>query len=222
MAQSPIRLNAVVKKTGVVDALPLLDPSQLFEVLYDGTSYPGTFEGEKGHADFVLTGAGPHVVFRGTVYELKKIHLHKGSEHIVKEDDPEDLELHLVHAPLGSPVASPLVVVAILFTIESSAGNSASSPGIRSLVKGIKSRKSTLINPLEFFPESEETVDTKNWFHYEGSLTSFPYSENVSWFVMRSPSRILASQIKSLLGNANQNPRELQPLDRRLVVRSFP
>ena len=38
------------------------------------------------------------------------------------------------------------------------------------------------LKPTDFLPDTREQRAT--WFHYMGSLTSAPFSENVSWFVI--------------------------------------
>lgn len=222
MSQSPIRLQAVDSKTFEVDALPLLQPFRLFECLYKPGNIKGCFEGECGHANFVIKGPGPHVRFRGVSYELKKIHIHSKSEHIVEQDDHHDFEVHLVHAPLGSPVASPLVVIGILFKVSGKVDKSSKlSATISEFVKSLESQICIEFDPLVLFPGKKGKPDLVEWFHYEGSLTGYPYSENVSWIVMRNTALILKSDIEEIRKHAEQEPRGLQPLDRRLVVRSF-
>lgn len=222
MSQSPIRLQAFDKKTHAIVSIPLVQPQRLFECQYKPGKINGCFEGETGHAYFAVQGAGPLVRFRGVSYELKQIHIHSKSEHIVEQDDPHDLELHLVHAPLGSPIASPLVVVGILFKVVSEVEKSnKASTAIAELIKSAESHVCVTIDPLDLFPHPKGKLDTIEWFHYEGSLTGYPYSENVSWIVMRHSATINESQIELFRKYAEQHSRELQPLDRRLVVRSF-
>lgn len=216
MAQSPIQLQAA-------DALPLAKPSLLFECQYKAGSVNGCFEGERGHANFVVRGAGPVVRFRGVSYELKKIHIHSKSEHVIEQDDSHDFEFHLVHAPLGSPVTSPLVVIGILFRRAGKAEKAnKAAKAIGELLKSAESQVCVMIDPLDLFPRnSKGKADTTEWFHYEGSLTGYPYSENVSWIVMRNTASLSDSIVEEFRKHAEQHPRELQPLDRRLVVRSF-
>jgi len=223
MSQSPIRLQSIDNKTRAIDAIPLIQPHRLFECQYKLGKVNGCFEGEPRHANFVVQGSGPIVRFRGVSYELKKIHIHSESEHVVERDDPCDFELHLVHAPLGSPIASPLVVVGILFTVSGQPGKpNKSALAISEMIKSAESHVCVALDPLDLFPRSAKgKPDTTEWFHYEGSLTGFPYSENVSWIVMRNPATVSENLIESLSRHAEQHSRELQPLDRRIVVRSF-
>lgn len=224
MSQSPIRMQSVVKKSGVVDALPLAQPTRLFECLYKSSeTVKGCFEGEEWHKDFVVQGKGPVVRFRGAEYELKKVHIHLGSEHIVEHEESHDMEIHFVHAPVGSSVASPLVVIGILFqkNAEPASRRSSLDKTFEKLLDGVKSQVCIEFKMLDLFPKLEGKADTRNWFHYEGSLTSFPYSENVSWIVMKNRANIQQSTIDAFEKHSKQKPRKVQPLDRRLVVRSF-
>lgn len=218
MSQSPIQIHSE-------EALVLKEPNRLLEVQYkEGAEYAGRFEGEPGHKNFVLND-GPEVTlplirFRGTPYSLRKIHLHDKSEHNIDRDNPRDFEIHFIHAPQGSPVSSPLVVIGVLF--ELSGKQSRDCLGVQKLCKCLAEEGEISVNPLDFFPQLPgDDVDLINWFHYEGSLTSFPYSENVSWFVMKNSSSITRPEIEGLRAHASQHSREYQPLARRLVVRSF-
>jgi carbonic anhydrase len=218
MAQSPIELYEA-------DALTLADPGNLFKIHYQaGASFPGQFEWEKGHWNFVFaksTAANfPEVTFRGVNYRLAKIHLHEKSEHVVEKDVKCDYEIHLIHAAADSSAPSPLVVIGILYTISKDPEKSR----IQSLCQCVgekDGKERPEVNPLDFFPLQGAQPDLTNWFHYEGSLTGYPYTENVSWFVMKNPGHVTESEIKDLHKNASQHAREVQPLDRRLVVRSF-
>jgi carbonic anhydrase len=79
------------------------------------------------------------------------------------------------------------------------------------------------VEPWAFFPrvENGDEADLVDWFHYEGSLTGPPYSEDVSWFVMREPARLDKTTLGNLPQHASQEARALQELNRRLVVKSF-
>ena len=216
MSQSPIRMQSS-------NSLPLAEPLHLFECHYDPGQISGCFEGESGHANFVVQGAGPLIRFRGADYELKKIHIHSESEHIIEQDDPHDLEVHLIHVPLGSPVAAPLVVIGILFTVAGKKTKSNKADlAFSEFIKSAEANVCVNLDPLDLFPRnSKGKPDTTTWFHYEGSLTGYPYSEIVSWIVMRDAPAMEHSLIDNFKKYAKQHPRGLQPLDRRLVVRSF-
>jgi carbonic anhydrase len=219
MNQSPIQLIAD-------EALGLKSPAQLFTIDYpqQGQKCSGHFEMKNGHPNFVfdypVKGAFPKVTFRGQAYRLAKIHLHEGIEHHFAEHGDLTHEVHLIHIPEHSAVPSPLVVIGILYRPTEGTGG---CTGVRQLCGKSKSKTATsvLVDPLDFFPLVKQIPETKRWYHYEGSLTGYPYSEIVSWFVMEKPGNITLEEIGLFDTHATQHSRELQPLNRRLVVRSF-
>lgn len=219
MNQSPIHLLAD-------EALPLANPLDLLEIKYPDADFIVSLKVKNGHGNFVFEAPAPgklspfpRLVFRDKTYRLAKIHVHEAPEHRI-DDAHHQYELHLIHIPDGSDVESPLVVIGILYSLDT-AESQHNRSGFEALGKLAKSKQDTKINPLRLFPATGGEADLTNWFHYEGSLTGYPYSETVSWFVMRSPGSITDEEVEELHSCAEQEARELQPLNRRLVVRSF-
>ena len=64
--------------------------------------------------------------------------------------------------------------------------------------------------------------DRQRFFRYEGSLTSGKFDETVSWLVFERPVPVLEGDIQPILAAAVQDQRHWQPLNRRIVLRSFP
>jgi hypothetical protein len=75
------------------------------------------------------------------------------------------------------------------------------------------------VMPKDFLPKREE--DWKKWYHYQGSLTTEPYSENVSWFVLPVVADVRSSDVRYLATQTFHEPRKVHALDRRFVLRSF-
>jgi carbonic anhydrase len=166
------------------------------------------------------------------------VHIHERSEHFIDNDVNRDYEVHFVHVPdldgldPKTLLTFPKVVIGILYQADSPAKTKG---GLEAFSKGIPSRKSLRktystaqqssthpITPSHFFPLMPDgTPDFQNWFHYEGSLTSFPFTEDVSWFVIKTEGHVDPKDSADLEAHADQDARELQPLNRRLVVRSF-
>ena len=131
-----------------------------------------------------------------------------------KGENPPQFEIHLIHVPKdGGDYPSPLVVIGILYSVKDACETN----------KGMQLClcQDNDIDPLEFFPVENDKPHITDWYHYEGSLTSFPFSENVSWFVMDKRGDVTAQEVDELTKRASQHAREIQPLARRLVVRSF-
>ncbi|HAH48899.1 MAG TPA: hypothetical protein DCM07_29480 [Planctomycetaceae bacterium] len=226
--QSPIKL---VTET----ALPLTSSENLLSIEYPlEQSYQGEFVGHiPAHGNFKLESSNPPLIqFRGRKFKLDFVHIHHCSEHLVDTDDPSDYEVHFLHTPVAGTLDDPKVVIGILYRISDTLP---SKHGLDEFSKGLLTRKnlklmgkstkspSHQITPGKFFPvlPGGETVDMQNWFHYEGSLTSYPYSEDVNWFVMKKEAIVSSNYTTELNEYAEQHPRGLQPLSRRLVVRSF-
>ena len=226
-SQSPIKLLTD-------DSLLLGRPTDLLSIDYPiGMSFPGDFEGdEAGHGKFVLTGPFPLIRFKGRTFKLVQVHIHHPSEHLVNSNQPSDFEIHFVHIPKSGTAADPKVVIGVLYRVEDIGTTPRefedfvkrlpSQSDLESLVRS-NSPNSYSITPTSFFPplNGENGHDLVNWFHYEGSLTSYPYSEDVSWFVMRDKVIIPKSLNEELEQYAEQHSRPLQPIERRIVVRSF-
>ena len=223
MNQSPIRLSSKL-------ALPLASPSDLLSIEYsENGSYAGEFDKE---GNLVLGPDAPVVKFRGRAFQLSKVHIHLMSEHIVDDEKQGDYEIHFVHIPRGGTASDPKLVIGIIYRESESAK---SREGFTKFANGLPSRAALKemrtdeaaveyeITPSHFFPliPASETPDFQNWFHYEGSLTSFPFSEDVSWFVMKSEALVNPADTADLEQYAEHHARELQPLNRRLVMRSF-
>lgn len=227
MRQSPIKLTTD-------NALPLVHPANLLSIDYPlNQSYPGSFIGhDPTHGNFELSGPFPLIRFKNRQYKLMRVHIHLKSEHIVNADHPSDYEVHFIHVPETGTLDDPKVVIGILYR-ESEKGPS--QRGLNEFIKRLPTKvqlrefsQSTQqathpITPSKFFPLLPDgtTPDLQNWFYYEGSLTSFPFSEDVSWFVMKNEALVLPSETHDLEQYAEQDPRELQPLKSRIVVRSF-
>lgn len=224
------------------DAILLATPENVFRISYDDQDYHGRFIGvHPNHGNFELDKPAcpdtyPTVCFRGKLYELRRIHIHLKSEHVIDSKVQSDYEVHLLHAQQGMTLADPKLAIGILYS------ESANTPAGKGLERfndilqkranaGLSLRKFRAsdmlpeddINPLDFFPRSPDgkTPDLTNWFHYEGSLTSEPYSEDVSWFVMKNESKIDPKKLDKLPEYAEQEARPAYSLDRRIVLRSF-
>lgn len=236
--QSPIKINSS-------DAMQLAKPAELFQIAYENRDYHGKFIGvHPTHGNFELdTPPYPIVRFKSKtqpcgfdVYELRRIHIHLKSEHRIDSTDQSDYEVHFLHVKQGMTIDDPKLVVGILY--QESATNQ-SGNGLEKFDELLRERAKTglslrqfkavdpvhygNINPLDFFPKAKDgkLPDLTNWFYYEGSLTSEPYSEDVSWFVMKNESQIDPTKLTNLEEYAEQEARPSYSLDRRLVVKSF-
>ena len=169
---------------------------------------------DNGHTVQAAYDPGSTLVVDGETYELKQFHFHAHSEHTV-DGKAAPLELHLVHAREDDQGVTHLAVVGVLIV------EGAENPAYASVLDHL---------PTEVTEEPEavdgQTVDAaallptdRTFFHYEGSLTTPPCSEGVSWQVMTTPVELSAGQIAAFTARYDDDFRPVQPLgDRELEV----
>lgn len=202
-------------------------PKTFLKFDYEDAPFVGRFEGGDGHGNFILdkphTGDNlPMLTVGNVTAELIKIHLHTPSEHDI-EGNSLGGEIHLIHR-LATPLnGSELVVVGVFFNEDKAAVKReffttwASQLDPKSKVpsdlKGVK------LDPRVLVPKNP---NSEKWYRYEGSLTSKPYSEIVSWLVFVDPIGVLPTEFKILNEHAHQPERTVQPTNRRYVLRNFP
>ena len=141
-------------------------------------------------------------------YKLVQFHAHWGcdsscgSEHTI-DGHSYAAELHFVHynstlfSSFGEAVQKDLglSVIAVFLEIGSKKNDQ-----VEKIVKNLKSIKykeekttiSEAISLAGFFPEK------KSYFTYEGSLTTSPYYESVTWIVFENPVTVTVDQIVSM------------------------
>lgn len=214
--QSPINLQ----KT---DSLFARFPKSFLKFDYRDAPFEGHFKGDEGHKNFVLPekhpGKTPPILTLGDVRaELIKIHLHTKSEHDLEGADL-DGEIHLIHRILNPVGGSELVVVGVFFDKNAPVVETdifklwAKKTGKR---RSAKSKVETAtIDPRNILPDSSK------WYRYEGSLTSEPFSEIVSWLVLVDPIGVGSADYNKLKNEVHQPERPVQPINRRFVIRNF-
>lgn len=193
--QSPIDIRKSEKK----DDLPALT----FE--YTGSPLKIV---NNGHTVQVNIGEGGGVKIGDHAYKLAQFHFHTPSEERIK-GKPTSMVAHLVH----KDEAGKLAVVALLIkqgkenaTLKPVFDNMPMSAGPVHSVEGLS------INVADLLPAKQ------GYFHFEGSLTTPPCSEGVSWYVLSTPVEASTEQIKSFQTLYKNNARPVQPLNGRTVV----
>jgi carbonic anhydrase len=174
-----------------------------------------------GHNLVLARDAGLFVEFEGMRCPLRKLHFHAPSEHRI-DGKIADLELHLVHEiPEYDPErrSSAFVVVGVMLDV--SAPNDAQVDGEAPAMhhwlaacfadaKCEGTGETYRVDPSSFLPKDLA------YFRYEGSLTTAPFAELVSWVFLRD---------RGSVGAARRPEPELsrigQALNRRFVLRSF-
>ncbi len=153
---------------------------------------------------------GSRAVINGKIYKLVQFHFHTPSEHTINGKHYV-MELHLVHTDNNGEIA----VVGILF--EEGKANAELQKIIDNLPKEINKssiNKAVNINLNALLPAD------RTYFHYFGSLTTPPCSEQVNWNVFKAPLEASAKQINTLKEIMGNNSRPVQKLNNRFVSES--
>ena len=195
-AQSPVNIpDADVRKGDLPSLLFNYKPSPLRII-------------DNDHTIQVNYAPGSFVTVSGTRYELLRLEFHKPSE--VKINGKEhDMAVHLVHKdPQGK-----LAVIAVFLDqgkenalIKTLWSNLPQAKDKENVVEAVK------INAIELLPPD------KGYYSFPGSLTTPPCTENVAWFVLKTPVQISAEEIARFAKLYPMNARPVQPLNERDLV----
>ena len=162
-----------------------------------------------GHSIQVNYPGADTLVLGGVSYALAQYHFHTPSEHTVAGKH-YPAEMHFVHMSADKKLA----VVGVF--IETGKHNRAFDPIWSNLPKKQGEEK--------HLPNVKVDVDAllpldHAMFRYDGSLTTPPCSEGVSWLVFATPVQLSESQLTKLRGILDGNSRPTQPLNGRNVGR---
>ena len=162
---------------------------------------------DNGHTIQVNYAPGSSIDVGGARYELVQFHFHLPSEEKVNGKSSA-MVVHLVHRN----AAGKLAVVAVLLD------KGGASETIDSLWKNIpreKEKESAVagasIDATKLLPASQ------SYYTFQGSLTTPPCSEGVTWFVLKSPLKIADGQVAAFAKIYPLNARPVQPLNGRTI-----
>ena len=160
-----------------------------------------------GHTIQVNAGRGCSLTLGETCYDLVQMHFHHPSEHLV-DGRAFDMEAHLVHRS----AAGDLAVVGVL--IEAGLENSALGPVFASMPahEGPEIAAQAEFDPASILPASRAA------FRYNGSLTTPPCSEGLTWTVFREPITASPGQIAAFAALYPNNARPVQPMNGRVLL----
>lgn len=165
---------------------------------------------DNGHTVMVTYAAGSSIRVADVRYALKQFHFHRPSESMI-HGRSYDMELHLVHAD----ETGHLAVVAVL--LEQGPENAL----VRELWKNVpreKEKEAVLeavrINAADLLPGD------RGYYTFEGSLTTPPCTEDVTWLVLKRPVTISAEEIAQFAKLYPRDARPAQPLHGRVVRES--
>jgi carbonic anhydrase len=160
-----------------------------------------------GHTVQINAREGSSIVVDGIQFDLKQFHFHVPSENLIKGKS-FPMEGHLVHADKDGHLA----VVAVMVT-EGEANKALEKAWAQLPEKGEKVALTSDISPLEILPEN------RDYYRFNGSLTTPPCSEGVRWLVMKQPITASKEQIEQFLHVIHHhNNRPVQAVNARPVL----
>jgi len=154
---------------------------------------------DNGHGIKVTPEGGGKITLNGVDYKLLQFHFHGKSENRVN-DVQYDLEMHMVHQNADGKLA----VVGVLYL------EGENSPLLDNILGSVG--RETRINPNDLLPEN-----TQKYYHWKGSLTTPPCSEDVEWYLMKNAQSASEDQIDAFRKYYDDNFRPTQPLNGRKV-----
>jgi carbonic anhydrase len=161
-----------------------------------------------GHTVKVTYDSGSSLDYDGRRYDLVQFHFHTPSEHLL-DGVTYPMEMHLVHAEHGKP--EHLLVVGVLFK------EGDPSPLLDKVLVDVPSHAGEHTDNDVELDASSVLKRGEGYYHYEGSLTTPPYSESVTWLVLDQVHEALAEQIEAMNRIEGNNARHIQDQRARLV-----
>ena len=162
-----------------------------------------------GHTVQVNYAAGSSITIDGHAFELKQFHFHAPSENTINGKH-FPLEGHLVHADKDGNLA----VVAVMF--EQGRNNPLLSPLWMQMPDKAGDRNA-LPKPYDV---SAMLPSERDYYRFNGSLTTPPCTEGVLWLVLKQPaiaSKPQIDQFTKVMGHPNNRP--VQPVNARAVLK---
>ena len=171
----------------------------------------------QGHTVQLDVVPGSTVKKDNEVYNFRQIHFHTPSEHHI-DGVIYPMEMHIVHTHVDTmEMTNYYLVIAILFKMGDS--NEFIDEFINIIPEtdhsevGVDPGTVRLHDVIKGLPKKE----VQSVYHYEGSLTTPPYSETVTWYVGRHIYEASQEQIEFIHSIEGDNAREIQLLGKRVV-----
>ncbi len=191
--QSPINLTQSIRAK--VDRLSIDWKPQAFDVI------------NNGHTIQANVKDGSSLKIGKTKYDLKQFHFHTPSEHAF-DGKRTAMEVHFVHAATDGRLA----VIGALMTAGKKHHGFSEIMKVAPKKEG-EAKLKTVVDATGFLPK------TRDYYRYEGSLTTPPCSEIVDWNVFDKTIEVAAADIEAFKSIFPMNARPLQKLNRRYLLK---
>ena len=182
-------------------------------IRFEDKSGPLKYLTNNGHTirvNYHAPGSGDFLVVGDKRYQLTQFHFHRPSEEYV-HGKQYDMVLHLMYEASDGKVAGVAVLLksgSANATIQQIWEHMPTTEGKEEEIPGVA------INPAGLLPH-----DTA-YYTYMGSVTAPPCTEDVVWFVLKTPMDISPEQIDAFAKFYPHDVRPPQPLNGRVVKES--
>jgi len=161
-----------------------------------------------GHAIQANVKNGSSITVDGKTFDLKQFHFHNPSENNINGKS-FPLEAHFVHASK----AGELAVVAVMF--EEGKENKALAELWAKMPQNVGDK-----NPIDAKNLEALLPKERDYYRFNGSLTTPPCTEGVRWLVMKKPVTLSKSQISTFEKVMHHhNNRPIQATNARVILK---
>lgn len=160
-----------------------------------------------GHTLQFTYDAGSSITVNGEQYDLLQFHFHTSSEHTVNGAS-HPMEVHLVHKNAAS---GKLAVIGIFF--EEGAENTL----LNKFISHLPADHDGTYTSTDVYSAADLLPAGKGYYTYQGSLTTPPCSEIVTWIVMKDHIEASSAQIHDIEALEHENNRPVQAIGSRII-----
>ncbi|MGB3617764.1 MAG: carbonic anhydrase family protein [Catalinimonas sp.] len=197
--QSPVnivRIDVADDATLTPIAFHYSDRVKIHDVTNNGHSIQYNFE------------RGDYMVVDSTSFNLVQIHFHEASEHTI-DGIRFPLETHFVHQSAGGRIA-------VLAVLAREGRGSRAFDFLESYLPVVEGETKTVD---AYYDLTLNLPDDRDYYTYEGSLTTPPCTEGIAWYVLKTPVVVSVAQVEQLRAlMPHNNYRTAQPTNGRTVA----
>ena len=148
-------------------------------------------------------------------YTLDEFHFHRPSEEAV-DNHRYAMVIHFVHKKAGCTTGQCAVVIGIL--VEEGQPAAKTSEALKVLFQRFPPPASTAGPPVELEGLLPGDYHNSGYYTYLGSLTTPPCSENITFYILKTPVKFSAAELAEFARRyPSPNARDIQELNRRPV-----
>lgn len=161
-----------------------------------------------GHTVQVNYAAGSTITVNGKTFELKQFHFHSPSENTIR-GEYFPLEAHFVHADSNGNLA----VVAVMYRTGMEQQELEKAWAQMPQTAGESVPLSENVDANKLLPPD------KDYYGFNGSLTTPPCSEGVLWMVIKDAGQVSLEQVTKFTETMHHpNNRPVQPVNARIIM----